>query len=76
MTNQRTTFAKRQREQNKKDKFAAKQQRLAARRAEALAQRDAPPTASSLDRSDGGLDGAVAIDRELDAHPDADNSGG
>lgn len=44
MSNQRTTFAKRQREQNKKDKFAAKQQRLAARRAEALRQKDAPPS--------------------------------
>jgi hypothetical protein len=35
MANQRTTFAKRQREQNKKDKHIAKAQRLAQRRADA-----------------------------------------
>lgn len=33
MSNQRTTFAKRQREQNRKDKLRSKQERLAARRA-------------------------------------------
>ena len=33
MASQRTTFGKRQREQNRKDKTAAKRQRLAARRA-------------------------------------------
>ena len=33
MSNQRTTFAKRQREQNRKDKAKAKQERLASRRA-------------------------------------------
>jgi hypothetical protein len=32
MANQRSTFAKRQREQNKKDKSKSKQERLAARR--------------------------------------------
>lgn len=32
MSNQRPTFAKRQREQNRKDKARAKQERLAARR--------------------------------------------
>lgn len=33
MSNQRTTFAKRQREQTRKDRAKAKQERLAARRA-------------------------------------------
>lgn len=35
MANQRTTFGKRQREQTRKDKLRAKQERLAVRRAEA-----------------------------------------
>jgi hypothetical protein len=43
MANQRTTFMKRQREQNKKDKHRAKEQRLAARRAEARSLRESPP---------------------------------
>jgi len=34
MANQRTSFAKRQREQNRKEKARAKQERLAVRRAE------------------------------------------
>ena len=42
MSNQRTTFAKRQREQNKKDKLKAKQERLAARRAAPRDQKGPP----------------------------------
>jgi hypothetical protein len=43
MGNQRGTFAKRRREQNLKDKALHKKERLAARRAEALAAKLAPP---------------------------------
>ena len=42
MSNQRTTFAKRQREQNRKDKARAKQERLAARRASGGAEKGPP----------------------------------
>ena len=44
MANQRTTFGKRQREQNRKDKLRAKQERLAARRASPN-QEKGPPIA-------------------------------
>ena len=44
MANQRMTFAKRQREQNRKDKAQAKQERLAARRA-ARGDQKGPPIA-------------------------------
>lgn len=42
MANQRSTFLKRQREQNLRDKARDKAERLAARRAEARAAKDAP----------------------------------
>lgn len=42
MANQRTTFAKRQREQNRKDKLRAKQERLAARRASPSGEKGPP----------------------------------
>jgi hypothetical protein len=42
MGNQRGTFAKRRREQNVKDKARDKRERLARRRAEALAAKHAP----------------------------------
>ena len=42
MSNQRTTFAKRQREQNRKDKLKAKQDRLAARRANPRTEKGPP----------------------------------
>jgi hypothetical protein len=42
MANQRTTFAKRQREQNRKDKARAKQERLAARRASPSGEKGPP----------------------------------
>ena len=44
MANQRTTFGKRQREQNRKDRNAAKVERLAKARAEARTQRESQPT--------------------------------
>jgi hypothetical protein len=42
MANQRTTFGKRQREQNRKDKLRAKQERLAARRAAPAGEKGPP----------------------------------
>jgi hypothetical protein len=42
MANQRTTFGKRQREQNRKDKAKAKQERLEARRANPNEQKGPP----------------------------------
>ena len=45
MSNQRTTFLKRQREQNRLDKARAKQERLAARRASAPTATKGPPIA-------------------------------
>lgn len=42
MANQRTTFGKRQREQNRKDKAKAKQERLEARRASSGGQKGPP----------------------------------
>ena len=42
MANQRTTFAKRQREQNRKDKARAKQERLAARRGSPSGEKGPP----------------------------------
>ncbi len=42
MSNQRTTFAKRQREQNRKDKARAKQERLASRRASPTGEKGPP----------------------------------
>ena len=42
MANQRTTFGKRQREQNRKDNARAKQERLAARRAMPKEQKGPP----------------------------------
>lgn len=42
MANQRTTFGKRQREQNRKDKLRAKQERLEARRASPSGQKGPP----------------------------------
>ena len=42
MSNQRTTFGKRQREQNRKDKARAKQERLAARRASSGGEKGPP----------------------------------
>ena len=42
MSNQRTTFAKRQREQNRKDKLRSKQERLASRRAAAPGEKGPP----------------------------------
>jgi hypothetical protein len=42
MSNQRTTFAKRQREQNRKDKAQRKQERLAARRASSTGEKGPP----------------------------------
>ena len=42
MANQRTTFGKRQREQNRKDKAKAKQERLEARRASPTGQKGPP----------------------------------
>ncbi len=42
MANQRTTFGKRQREQNRKDKARAKQERLEARRASPNGQKGPP----------------------------------
>jgi hypothetical protein len=42
MANQRTTFGKRQREQNRKDKARAKQERLEARRASSGGQKGPP----------------------------------
>jgi hypothetical protein len=42
MANQRTTFAKRQREQNRKDKARAKQERLASRRASSTGEKGPP----------------------------------
>lgn len=45
MANQRTTFAKRQREQNRADKLKAKQARLAARRAGGSPETKGPPIA-------------------------------
>lgn len=42
MASQRTTFGKRQREQNKKDKARAKQERLAARRSSPNEQKGPP----------------------------------
>ena len=42
MANQRTTFGKRQREQNRKDKAKAKQERLEARRASSNGQKGPP----------------------------------
>jgi hypothetical protein len=62
MSNQRTTFLKRQREQNRKDKAKAKQERLAARRAAALNAPEEPPIV--------GLDGPPpAPDAPLDQPP-------
>ena len=42
MSNQRTTFLKRQREQNRKDKARAKQERLASRRASPTGEKGPP----------------------------------
>jgi len=63
MSSQRTTFLKRQREQNRKDKARAKQERLAARRA---AARDAPPEQIV------GLDGPPPIADDDLAAPSSD----
>lgn len=59
MSNQRTTFAKRQREQNRKDKARAKQERLAARRASGGAEKGPPIAwgeAHQVDATDDGGD--------------------
>ena len=59
MSNQRTTFAKRQREQNRKDKARAKQERLAARRASGGAEKGPPIAwgeAVHADTTDDGVD--------------------
>jgi hypothetical protein len=45
MSNQRTSFAKRQREQNRKDKARAKQERLASRRGATGTGEKGPPIA-------------------------------
>jgi hypothetical protein len=50
MGNQGSTFGKRQREQNRKDKARAKQERLAARRAEVRVGKG-PPIASFAEAS-------------------------
>lgn len=42
MSNQRTTFAKRQREQTRKDRLRAKQERLATRRANPNGEKGPP----------------------------------
>ena len=61
MANQRTTFGKRQREQNRKDKAKAKQERLEARRASPTGQKG-PPIA---------WDEAVQVEDSGDATNDA-----
>jgi hypothetical protein len=61
MANQRTTFGKRQREQNRQDKAKAKQERLAARRASSTGQKG-PPIA---------WDEAVQVENSADDTNDA-----
>jgi len=56
MANQRTTFLKRQREQNRLDKARAKQERLAARRASAPTTKGPPIAWAEAVRVDGSHD--------------------
>jgi hypothetical protein len=56
MANQRTTFGKRQREQNRNDKARAKQERLAARRASPAGQKGPPIAWDEAVRADGTSD--------------------
>jgi hypothetical protein len=61
MANQRTTFLKRQREQNRNDKARAKEARLAARRAEARSARASGAAAEQVGVSaDDAPEGTVA----------------
>jgi hypothetical protein len=59
MSGQRTTFLKRQREQNRKDKARAKQERLAARRA---AAREARSSSPAIDGAPTSTDAPIALD--------------
>ena len=61
MGNQGSTFGKRQREQNRKDKARAKQERLAARRTEVRVGKG-PPIASVAEAEDAIANGQSAPD--------------
>lgn len=69
MSNQRTTFAKRQREQNRKDKLRSKQERLAARRASPTGEKG-PPIAWD---QPGGVDTATDGTSDTPAAPRTDD---
>ena len=69
MANQRTTFGKRQREQNRKDKAKAKQERLEARRASSNGQKG-PPIA--WDEAVQVEDGSTDVPSDAPAAPTTD----
>jgi hypothetical protein len=62
MGNQRGTFAKRQREQDRKDKARAKRERLAARRAEVRTTKGPPIAWDEAAPANGAGDNAPASD--------------
>jgi hypothetical protein len=73
MANQRTTFGKRQREQNRQDKLRAKQERLAARRASSTGQKGPPIAWDEAVQVDDGT--ADATDDAAGSTPADDASG-
>jgi len=73
MANQRTTFGKRQREQNRKDKAKAKQERLAARRASPSGQKG-PPIAWDEQVQVDATDDDVASDTPPPPPPSTDDA--
>jgi hypothetical protein len=77
MANQRTTFGKRQREQNRKDKLRAKQERLAARRASPSGQKG-PPIAwdEAVQVEDGADDGTDDVASDAPPAPATDDATG